>query len=189
MTIKDSFGSDYAAPIFFVSPNQINYLLPAGVAEGLSTVTITNAAGTVTRGLLKVGRVAPGIFTADASGKGYAAADVQIRSDGSERYERVARYDPTTNQFAANPIRLLPNESAFLILYGTGWRKRSDLAAVKARIGGLETEVLYAGPQGGYAGLDQLNLRLPPSLIGRGDITVELEIDGQPTNPVKLSIQ
>ena len=189
VTIRDSAGSEFAAPLFFVSPNQVNYLLPADVAEGLATVTITNAAGTVARGLLKVERVAPGIFTADASGKGYAAADVQIRSDSSERYERVARYDPTTKQFAANPIRLLPNESAFLILYGTGWRKRSDLAAVQARIGGFATEVLYAGPQGDYAGLDQLNLRLPPNLIGRGDITVELEIDGQPTNPVKISIQ
>jgi uncharacterized protein (TIGR03437 family) len=188
--VTDQFGIERIASLFFVSPNQINYLIPAGTAEGLATVTITNAAGVVSPGLVNVERVAPSIFSADSSGKGYAAADVQrVRSDSTESYERVARFDLAHNRFIAHPIALLPNEQAFLILYGTGLKYRSDLSAVKARIGGLATEVLYVGPQGHYAGLDQINLRLPLGLAGRGDITVELEIDGHLTNPVKISIQ
>jgi uncharacterized protein (TIGR03437 family) len=190
VTIKDSAGSEHAAPLFFVSPTQVNYLVPAGVAEGVATVTITNAAGVVARGLVHIGRVAPAVFSADASGKGYAAADVQrIRSDGAERYDRVARFDPAQQTYIALPIELRADEQAFLVLYGTGLKHRRALSAVKANMGGIATEVLYVGPQGQFAGLDQINLRLPSSLVGRGDVTVELEIDGRLTNPVRIFIK
>jgi uncharacterized protein (TIGR03437 family) len=188
--VQDSVGREVLAPLFFVSPNQVNYLVPAGLAEGLATVTITNAAGEVSRGLLNLTRVAPAIFTADASGKGFAAADVQrVRSDGSSSYERVARFDVNTNRIVGNPIELRDDEPTFLVLYGTGLKQRSSLTAVKARIGGLEAEVLYAGAQGQYAGLDQINLRIPSALRGRGELTVELEIDGHLTNPVNLLVK
>jgi uncharacterized protein (TIGR03437 family) len=188
--VQDSVGREVLAPLFFVSPNQVNYLVPAGLAEGLATVTITNAAGEVSRGLLNLTRVAPAIFTADASGKGFAAADVQrVRRDGSSSYERVARFDVNTNRIVGNPIELRDDEPAFLILYGTGVRQRSALTALKARIGGLEAEVSYAGAQGQYAGLDQINLRIPSALRGRGELTVELEIDGHLTNPVNLLVK
>jgi uncharacterized protein (TIGR03437 family) len=188
--VQDSAGKEMIAPLFFVSPNQVNYLVPAGLAEGVATVTITNAAGTISRGILNLTHVAPAIFTADASGKGYAAADVQrVRRDGSSSYERVARFDVNTNRIVGNPIEQRDDEPAFLILYGTGVRQRSALTALKARIGGLEAEVLYAGTQGQYAGLDQINIRIPSALRGRGELTVELEIDGHLTNPVNLLVK
>ncbi len=190
VTIQDSAGHEKIAPLFFVSPNQVNYLVPADLAEGLATVTITNAAGAISRGILHLTRVSPAIFAADASGKGYAAADVQrVRSDGSESYDRVASFDPAANRIVGNPIELRAEEQTFLVLYGTGLRQRSHLTAVRAFIGGLEAEVLYAGPQGQYAGLDQLNLRIPSTLRGRGEITVELELDGRLTNPVKIFVK
>ncbi|MBL8205912.1 MAG: hypothetical protein JNM09_16880 [Blastocatellia bacterium] len=190
VTITDASGNEKTASLFFVSPNQINYLLPAGLAEGIATVTITNAAGSISRGILHLTRVAPAVFSADASGQGYAAADVQrVRGDGSSTYERVARFDPTSRRIVSNPIELHDAEAAFLVLYGTGLKQRSALTEVKARFGGLEAEVLYAGPQGQYAGLDQLNIRIPSALRGRGEITVELEIDGRLTNPVKIFVK
>ena len=188
VSVKDSAGIERAARIFFVSPTQLNYLLPSGLSEGLATVTITNSAGVVARGLVIVGAVAPAVFTADASGKGLAAADVQHRrNDGSEWHERVAIYDPNNQQYVGTAIALRADEQAFLTLYGTGWRQRQN--AVSARIGGLSVEVLYAGAQGQYAGLDQINLRLPANLSGRGELTVELEIDGRLTNPVTILVK
>jgi uncharacterized protein (TIGR03437 family) len=190
VTMQDSAGQEMIAPLFFVSPMQVNYLVPAGLAEGLATVTITNAAGTISRGLLNLTRVAPAIFTADASGKGFAAADVQrVRRDGSSSYERVARFDVNTSRIVGNPIELRDDEQAYLVLYGTGFKQRSSLTAVRANIDGLPVEVLYAGAQGQYAGLDQINLRIPLALRGRGELTVELEIDGRLTNPVNLLVK
>jgi len=37
----------------------------------------------------------------------------------------------------------------------------------------------YAGPQGEFAGVDQMNVRLPRSLNGSGDVYGYLEVDGK----------
>ena len=43
-------------------------------------------------------------------------------------------------------------------------------------IGGVECEVLYAGPQGSFVGLDQVNVRVPRELAGRGQLNLILNI-------------
>ncbi len=58
-----------------------------------------------------------------------------------------------------------------------------------ARIGNQEVEVLYAGPQGGFAGLDQVNLRIPRSLIGVGETNLVLTVDGKVVNTVRINIK
>ncbi len=46
------------------------------------------------------------------------------------------------------------SEQVFLLLFGTGVRGRSSLAGVSVTIGGVTTEAPYAGPQGGFVGLE-----------------------------------
>jgi uncharacterized protein (TIGR03437 family) len=187
--ITDSKGAEREAALFFVSPTQVNYQIPAGTAEGVATITITNRDGIETKGFVYIGRVAPGIFSADATGTGVAAADVvYVRSDGSQVWERAARFDATANRFVATPI-VVSGDAAYLILYGTGLRHRRELAQVQARVDGVAVAVEYAGAQGGYVGLDQLNLKLPPSLEGRGEVTVELLVEGKAANPVRIAIR
>lgn len=41
MKIKDAGGVESSAQFFFASPNQINFYVPAGVAPGLATLTVT----------------------------------------------------------------------------------------------------------------------------------------------------
>jgi uncharacterized protein (TIGR03437 family) len=49
--------------------------------------------------------------------------------------------------------------------------------------------VTYAGPQGVFAGLDQVNVILPHSLAGSGEVTLQLSAMGIPANAVNLTIQ
>jgi uncharacterized protein (TIGR03437 family) len=77
----------------------------------------------------------------------------------------------------------------YLILYGTGIRNRSLLASVTANIGGTNVPVLYAGVQPSFDGLDQVNLTLPLSLSGSGEINIVLTVDGQTANVVTINIQ
>ncbi|MBS1807004.1 MAG: hypothetical protein JST84_02300 [Acidobacteria bacterium] len=187
--ITDSKGREMDAPLFFVSPNQINYQIPSGLAEGIATVTITNRDGVETKGLLNISGVAPGIFSADATGKGVAAAEViYVRPDNSQVRSVVARFDATAGRFLANPIDV-SNDPAFLTLYATGLRNRSSLANVKVLIAGIEAQVEYAGPQGQFIGLDQINVRLPKALAGRGEVTIELIVDDKAANPVRISMK
>ncbi len=58
-----------------------------------------------------------------------------------------------------------------------------------ATLGGLNAEVLYAGAQGSLAGLDQINVRLPRSLAGRGDVDVALTVDGKAANVVQVNFK
>ena len=48
--------------------------------------------------------------------------------------------------------------------------------------------VLSAGAQSQYAGLDQVNVELPGSLRGRGDVDVALAVDGKPANVVTIRV-
>ncbi|HMZ20249.1 MAG TPA: cytochrome c peroxidase, partial [Blastocatellia bacterium] len=58
VVIRDVLGKEFRAPLFFVSPNQINYLIPAGVATGEATVSVRQNGATVGSGLLQVSPVA-----------------------------------------------------------------------------------------------------------------------------------
>jgi uncharacterized protein (TIGR03437 family) len=75
-------------------------------------------------------------------------------------------------------------------MFGTGLRKRSDLASVSGTIGGKVVPVVYAGETPGLVGLDQVNLGpLPRNLAGCGELDVMLQVDGKTTNSVMIAIK
>jgi uncharacterized protein (TIGR03437 family) len=77
----------------------------------------------------------------------------------------------------------------YLLLYGSGVRGRAALSDVVVTIGGVPAEVVYAGPQGNFVGLDQVNVKLPRSLAGRKEVNVLLSVTGRTANPVTVSIK
>ncbi len=191
--VRDSAGTDRLAPLFFVSPTQINYPIPAGTATGAAMVTITTGDSIASAGTVQIASVAPGLFTANASGQGFAAAmALRVKADGTQSFEPVARFDATQNKFVAALIDLGPEtDQVFLILFGTGLRFCSSLSGVSASIGGpngVDSQVTFAGAQGGFVGLDQVNVRIPLNLIGRGEVDVTLTVDGQAANTVRINI-
>jgi uncharacterized protein (TIGR03437 family) len=189
--VRDSLNVERAAPLFYSSPLQINYLMPEGTAPGAATVVVAKDGAVVATETTEVGMTAPAVFTANSTGQGVAAALVQrVRADGSQVFEPVAAYDAAQGKFSALPIDLGPaTDQVFLVLFGTGVRHRSSLGAVRARVGGVDVEVLYAGAQGGYAGLDQINLRVPRTLVGSGEVDVVLTADGKAANTVRVAIR
>ncbi len=191
VTVRDSAGAERPAPLFFVSPNQVNYQIPPGTAAGPATVVVTSANEKVSLGTAQIVAVAPGLFAANGNGQGVAAAvALRIKANGAQSFEPVARYDAAQKAFVCSPIDLGPeSDQLFLILYGAGLRFHSSMAAVTARIGGTDAQVLYAGAQGGFVGLDQINLRLPRSLAGRDAVAVTLTADGKLANPVTVCIR
>jgi uncharacterized protein (TIGR03437 family) len=174
-----------------VAPTQVNYQLPQGTALGTATVTVTSGDGTISTGVINVTTVAPAFFSANADGQGVVAAILfRVKTDGSTFFEPINRFDSTINRFVSIPIDLGPDgEQVFLIAFGTGLRGRSGLAAVNVKIGGADAETLYLGPQGDFVGLDQSNIRIPRSLVGRGDVDVVMTVDGKPANTVKINVK
>ena len=180
--VRDSAGVERLAPLFFVSPQQINFQVPTGTANGAATLTVSTGA----TGTLNITRSAPGLFTANANGQGVPAAVVlRVRANGAQSFEPLARLE--NNHFVPAPIDLgAAGEQVFLVLFGTGLRFQQTITA---SVGGTSAAVLFTGAVTGLAGLDQVNLALPRTLIGRGEVDVTLRVDGVNANAVRVSVR
>jgi uncharacterized protein (TIGR03437 family) len=189
--VKDSAGVERPAPLFFVWSAQINYQIPPGTAAGAATVTIQTDDGNMSVGTVQINSVAPGLFSANSNGTGWATGLVlRVLAGNQQRYETIAKYDPVTKKFIAVPIDLGgATDQVYLVLYGTGLRQRSSLSTVSCKLSGVTTTVVYAGKQGGLVGVDQLNLLLPRTLVGRGEVEVVVTVDGRQANPLKVQIK
>lgn len=187
ISITDRAGASLDATLFFVSAGQINYRVPVSMAEGEAGVTVFRGTTVISRGKLQVANNAPALFTANSDGWDAPAALVQrVPATGASTTTTVVRLDTDFNRYVPAPIQLgAATDQVFLLLFGTGIRG----TAVSATIGGLPAEVLYAGPQGEYDGLDQVNVRIPRALAGRGSVDVALWVDGLRANTVRVAIQ
>src|SRR5262249_50321030 len=121
VNVKDSAGVEPPAPLFSVSPTQVNYLIPSGTTVGMATMTITSGDGAVSTGVAQIKAVAPSLFTANGSGQGVAAAlALRVKADGSQRYEAVAQFDPAQKKLVSLPLDLGPeSDQVYLLLFGT----------------------------------------------------------------------
>jgi uncharacterized protein (TIGR03437 family) len=188
--IRDSAGNERLAPLFFVAPTQVNFLVPPGTAPGPATLTVLRGGQAVANTEMRIQAVAPGVFTANVDGHGAPAAiATRIARDGTQSHQLVFQCGAA---FSCKPAQIDlggPDDQVVLTLFGTGIRGRSSLQAVQASITGPPLEVLYAGPQGEFVGLDQVNVRLPTQPIVRDVQELRLVIDGRVANPVLIQFK
>lgn len=191
ITVRDVNNVERPAPLFFVSPTQINFQVPPDTATGKAVVTVTNAQNTMVSATVLIEKTAPGIFTANASGQeAPAAVLLRVKQDGSQLFEPVVQFNAFLNKFVPLPIDFgAESDQLFLLLFGSGWRGHSGADKVIARIGDTVIPIQYAGPQGSFIGQDQINLQLPRTLIGRGEATLYLTVDGQMANLVTVAFR
>ncbi len=186
MTLVDSSGASFDVGMYFASPGQVNYLAPSNVKPGPATITINSSDGTRTGGTLLVSPVAPGIYTAAQSGSG-PAAGIAICAGicsgwpnpqgNGQFYQNTFAAGCTPGSCAAQTLSLGgAGDQVVVELFGTGIRHISSLAAISAAINGQSVPVIYAGAQGQYPGLDQVNVQIPHSLAGSGAVSLVLTI-------------
>jgi uncharacterized protein (TIGR03437 family) len=188
--VRDAAGAVRPAPLFFASPGQINFLIPTGTGAGLATITVVRGDNTVGTSSVRIDSVAPSLFAANADGRGLAVAvALRIKANGAQSFEPIAQFNETTGRFEAVSLDLgPPGDQVFLAAFGSGLRGRTNNNNL-ALIGGADAEVVFVGAQGELAGLDQANLRIPRSLIGRGEVNVFLTVDNKRANVVTLNIK
>jgi uncharacterized protein (TIGR03437 family) len=162
------------APLFFVSPTQVNFLIPSETLTGGAVVEIVSGDTTLSRGAINLSSAAPSLFTSNAQGTGAPAA---VATKDGVNFYLVGNADGSPNP---------TDPGDYLILFGSGIRK-SPIGLMKITIGGVEAAVLYAGAQGGFAGLDQINTQIPTGISGVVDVVVS--VNGKTANVVQARIR
>jgi uncharacterized protein (TIGR03437 family) len=186
-TVQDAAGTVRPAQLFYVSPGQVNFLIPSGTSVGNATVTITSGDGFVSVGTVAIAAIAPSIFTLNSNS--LAAAYVQrVHGDLTQSIENLYAVDGSGNVTYPG-IDLGPaTDQVYINMFGTGIQGRSDLSAVVITVGGVTVPALYASAST-YPGEDQVAFLLPRSLIGAGTVNVTLSANGVAANVTTLNIK
>jgi uncharacterized protein (TIGR03437 family) len=166
------------APVYFISPTQINALSPSDSALGSVPVTVTNAQGTAA-GTATLQTYLPGFFLFDPEDRRYLAA---VHADGSF----LGKAGLFGNAAVTHPAK--PGE--IISLFGTGFGPTNPAVPtdeifagaaplavpgqLAIRIGGIAATVKFAGLVG--QGLYQFNVVVPD--VHDGDQSVVATIAG-----------
>jgi uncharacterized protein (TIGR03437 family) len=186
IAILDASGNVTAAPLLYVKPTQVNFEVPPGLAFGGATVTITSGDGTQSAASVQVASVAPGIFELNSGGLA-AAYVILYHANNTQTVEQV--YTHSGGAVVATPVSLgSSTDKPYLFIFGTGLQD-AGTAGVTVTVGGISVPVSYAGPQGGFVGLDQVNAQLPASLAGKGNVTIQVTASGIAANAVNITFQ
>ena len=182
----------------YVSPTQINVIVPWEIAGRTSTTMVVSYNGVPSTGLSEqVVAVAPGIFTQNATGSGQVAA-VNLSSSAASVYNGPAgqNYPGTTTAMAPAPA----GTDVALFLTGGGVTSPASVtgsvnpsaavplqnwtpgsSTVTATIGNQPAMVLYAGAAPTLVtGVVQINLQIPAGVTGSA-LPVVITIDGVTT--------
>jgi uncharacterized protein (TIGR03437 family) len=170
------------APLFYVSPTQINFIVPSstpssGTAEYL---VMRKATGEViASGSIRMADSAPALFSVSQTGAGQIAA---INEDG------------TVNS-AANPVRW----NSVIQLFGTGpgvipnappdgtpaSGAISTNGSIRVVVGFdyvPEANIEYSGVAPGLPGVWQVNVRIPNTIVPGSTVPVAILYNGRPSN-------
>jgi hypothetical protein len=183
VSVTDSAGARHAANLLFISPSQASIVMPPDVPAGPAAIAIATAAGAILTAPVTVAQVAPGLFTADGSGRGAPVGQtLRVHEDGTQ---------DAPADLSTGPIDVAGGDTVYLVLYGTGVRHKSSttVAFRCAACTSGDWPVAFAGAQPSVAGLDQVNVALPAWLAGAGKVTLVLTVDGVTSNPVDLTFR
>ena len=189
VTVTDASGVQRLASLSYVSPGQVNYLVPSGTALGPATVTVSVGGTAAASGSVTIAAIGPGLF--QYGGTNLVAGDVlRVHADNSQSVEN--NYAVTSSGgLVAAPIDLGPaTDQVYLELFATGLRGHSAASnSVTVTAGGISLPVTYAAAQPQYVGLDQIDVLLPQSLAGKGDVVIQVTVDGKAANPGHVTIK
>ena len=185
VNVQDAAGVTRQASLYFVSSNQVNFVVPGATAPGTATVTVNGVvSGKPLTVQVQIAAVAPALFTV---GSGIAAAYGVLATPGGMQMV-LPVYASQSGIIVPVPIDLSQVGLVYLMLFGTGF-DAANANSVTATVQGVKAPVTYVGPQGSYAGLDQINVLLPQTLAGTGVANVNVSVGGVTANTVMVTIK
>jgi uncharacterized protein (TIGR03437 family) len=164
--ILSQFGAPRLAYVGYVSPTQINFLLPSDLTVTATTVQVRNPAGMTTAVPITVQANAPQLFTLDGKSVMGAHANGNLvgKAAPAAPGETIVVYG--TGLGAASPALIpgqVPTDSVSLA------------TLPQVTIGGAPATVALAGVVAGAAGVYQINVQVP-SGAANGDLPLIVQV-------------
>ena len=171
------------AALYFISRNQINFVVPVATASGRQPVEVASGGSVVARGTVNVYDFGPGLASSDTT---------------------PARQGIVQNQdFSVNSTSARARRGDVIQIYSTGCGTvnpqvqdgvpptalSSAVAAVKAYLSGQEAQVTFAGAHPQFPGICQVNAVVPDRPFITGQVPLVVSVSGIESNAVSIWIQ
>ncbi len=172
----------FSAPLFYVSPTQINFQVPWELTGSNNSLIVNNVGTQSAPYSLSTPLFAPGVYTASATGTGPGQI---MHSD----FSLVTTSNPAV---AGETVMVLCTGLGAVTPAGAdGAAAPTSPAAllnstVTVAIGGPSSNVGFAGLAPGSVGYDRVDLIVPN--LPSGVYTLQLAIGGVNANPVQISV-
>jgi uncharacterized protein (TIGR03437 family) len=169
-----------AVPLFFVSPQQINFLLPFEI-QGAPSV-IVNYAGSESRPVqLPADKFrfdsAPAIFTISADGQGAVliAGTGLVAGVARDRISRPARRGEVIEIYCTGlgPVRNPPKAGS----PASSDTLSTTLGSTIVTVGAVRAMVLFSGLAPGLVGVYQVNVRIPEDAPAGDRVSVSMKVN------------
>ena len=166
----------------YISPGQVNALIPSTLATGPQALTVTSQSGTSTPYTLNINPVEPGYLAPSNFKIGGVQYVVAQFADGtyvlptgaiSGINSRPAKSGDTVVIYGVGFGPVSPNTPAGQIVQGAN----SLASSFQISIGGIAVTPAYAGLAPGYTGLYQFNITIPTGLSS-GTEPLTFKVDG-----------
>lgn len=168
------------APLFYVSPTQINIQLPYEIAPGTAALSVNSCGGTSPVASFTVSAAAPYILIA-----GDGTALIQNPDYSLNTPSRPAHVGDTVMVYLIG-AGALDNPIADGVAAPMNALSRA-VADHSATVGGQPASIYFLGMTPGFVGLAQANVTLPS--LPSGQYALTLTVGGVMSNTVQLNVQ
>ena len=159
-----------SVPVLSFNDSQVHIHVPASLGTGIGSAVVKVGGVVTAADDARISPANPGLFTISQTGEGEAVA---LLVSGN-RYTR--------SPFPAQ----LDGQASVIALFGTGWR---NSLPVRVTVDGKAAAMSYAGPSGGFPGLDQINVVVPQGTGGAASVLVKTADGSTSRSNVFITVQ
>ncbi len=172
------------APLFFVSPTQINAQVPFELASGTAFVEVRRTNGSSPARPVAIVESSPGIFTVNQQGNG---PGVIVHAD---TFRLVTETSPAKSaEYLSILCTGLGRLQTPIASGAIPLRPTETVLRPQVTIGNVSAPVSYSGVAPGYVGLYQVNAQIPPAVPKGNAVPVFITSGGVTSNTVSIAIE